>query len=152
MRPFKLSVAVQVLLVFASGALVGGLGFRFYTHRSAPRPPAETRKRPDGFRQFRQRYMNEMSKRLTLRADQVQQLSEIMDSSEHRFGELRKRINGEVRKHMGGEVKAIQQEQQDKIRAILDASQRTEYEKMLAERAKQMEERAREQGSREHHP
>lgn len=151
MRPFKLSVAVQVLLLFASGVLVGGLGFRYYSHRSAPPPPAETRKRPDGFRQFRQRYMNEMSKRLTLRADQVQQLSGIMDSSEHRFGELRKRIDSEVRKQMSGDVKAIQQEQQDKIRLILDPSQRTEYEKMLAERAKRMEERARKQGSREHH-
>jgi len=149
-RHLKLSVALQVLLVFASGALVGGLGFRFYTHRSAPPPPAEMRKRNEGFRQFRQRYTDEMHKRLNLRADQVQQLSEIMDSSEHRFGELRKRIDGEVRKQMSGDVKVIQQEQQDKIRAILDVSQRTEYEKMLIERAKRMEERARKQGSREH--
>jgi hypothetical protein len=149
-RALKLSVALQVLLVFASGALVGGLGFRFYTHQSAPPPPAEMRKRNEGFRQFRQRYTEEMHKRLNLRADQVQQLSEIMDSSEHRFGELRKRIDGEVRKQMSGDVKVIQQEQQDKIRAMLDASQCTEYEKMLVERAKRMEERARKQGSREH--
>ena len=150
MRAFKLSVALQVLLVFASGALVGGLGVRYYTHRSTPPPSPETRKRPDGSRQFRQKYVDEMRSRLNLRADQVQKLSEIMDSSEHRFGELRKRIEGEVRKQMSGDVKVIQQEQQEKIRAILDASQRTEYEKMLAERAKRMEERARKQGSREH--
>jgi hypothetical protein len=108
------------------------------------------RKRPDGFRQFRQRYIDEMRKRLSLRADQTQQLTEIMDSSERRFGELRKRIEGEVRKQMSGDVKVIQQEQQDKIRAILDASQLTEYEKMLAERAKRMKERSRKQGQREH--
>ena len=150
MRPFKLSVAVQVLLVFASGALVGGLGWRFYMHRSAPPRPAETRKRSDGFHQFRLRYTEEMRKRLNLRADQVQKLSDIMDSSEHRFGELRKHIEGEVRKQMSGDAKVIQQEQQDKIRAILDTSQIAEYEKMLAERAKRMEERARKQGSREH--
>lgn len=108
------------------------------------------RKRPDGFRQFRQRYIDEMHKRLNLRAEQVQQLSEIMDASEHRFGELRKRIEGEVRKQMSGDMKVIQQEQGDKIRAILDASQRVEYEKMLAERAKRMEERSRKQGPREH--
>jgi hypothetical protein len=146
-RFLKLSVALQVLLVFASGALVGGLGYRLYTHRSAPTLPVEMRKRPDGFRQFRQRYMDDLHTRLGLRADQVQQLSEIMDSSEHRFGELRKRVDGEVRKQMSGDVKVIQQDQQDKIRAILDASQRTVYEKMLAERAKA---RARKQGSREH--
>ena len=138
------------MLLFVSGALVGGLGFRYYTHRSAPPPPAEMRKRPDGFRQFRQRYIEEMHSRLNLRADQVQQLTEIMDSSERRFGELKKRIEGEVRKQMSGDVKVIQQEQQEKIRLILDASQRTEYEKMLAERAKRMEQRSRKQGPREH--
>ena len=137
MRPFKLSVALQVLLVFASGAVVGGLGYRFYTRQYEERPPMEGRKRPD-FGEFRKKYVADMRSHLKLREDQVQKLSEIMDSSEHRFGDLRKRIDGEVRKQMSGDLKVIQQEQQDKIRAILDASQRTEYEKMLAERAKRM--------------
>jgi hypothetical protein len=149
-RFLKLSVALQVLLVFASGALVGGLGFRLYTHRSAPTPPPETRKRPDGFR--RQRYIDDLHARLGLRADQVQQLSAIVDSTNHRFGELRKRVDEEVLKQMSGDLKVIQQEQQDKIRAILDASQRTAYEKILVERAKRrMEERSRKQGQPEHH-
>ena len=91
-----------------------------------------------------------MRKRLNLRPDQIQQLTAIMDSSEHRFGELRKRIEGEVRKQMSGDLKVIQQEQGDKIRAILDPSQHAEYEKMLAERAKRIEERSRKQGPREH--
>ena len=148
MRLLKLSVALQLLLVFASGALVGILGFRLYTHQSAPTPPAETRKRPE----FRQRYVDDMRKRLNLRADQVQQLSAIMDSSEHRFGDLRKRVDGEVRKQMSGDLKVIQQEQQDKIRAILDASQRASYEKILAERAKRrMEEHSHKQGPPEPH-
>jgi len=108
------------------------------------------RKRPDGFRQFRQKYIEEMHSRLNLRADQLQKLTEIMDSSERRIGELRKRIEGEVRKQMSADVKVIQQEQGNKIRAILDDSQRTEYEKMLVERAKRMEERSRKQGPRDH--
>jgi hypothetical protein len=123
------------LLVFAGGALVGGLGYRFYTRQYEERPPVEGRKRPDP-RDFRKKYVADMCSRLKLREDQVQKLSEIMDSTEHRFGELRKRTEGEVRKQMNGDLKVIQQEQQDNIRAILDASQRTEYEKMLAERAK----------------
>jgi hypothetical protein len=97
----------------------------------------EGRKRPD-FREFRKNYMADMRSRLKLREDQVQKLSEIMDSTEHRFGELRKRTEGEVWQRMGGEMKAISDQQRDSIRSILDASQQAEYEKMLAERAKRM--------------
>jgi hypothetical protein len=131
----KLSVALQLLLVFASGAVVGGLAYRFYTRPTQ----TEMRKRADGKAQFRQKIVNEMRSRLKLREDQVQKLSEIMDASDRRFAEAWKRVNREVRKRVDPEMKALQAEHVDKIRAILDASQRAEYEKMLEERAKREE-------------
>ena len=35
MRPLKLALVLQLLLVFVSGSFVGALGFRFYSRRTA---------------------------------------------------------------------------------------------------------------------
>lgn len=140
MRPIRLSVALQVLLVFAGGALVGGLGYRLYTRQHKESAPIEGRKGPEP-RDFRKMYIAEMSSRLKLRQDQVQKLSEIMDSTEHRFRELRKSANDEVWKRLSPEMKTISDQQRESILAILDPSQQKEFEKMLTERAKTMERR-----------
>jgi Spy/CpxP family protein refolding chaperone len=130
-RPLKLAVALQLILVFASGALVGGLAYRLYSTRSdvssgPKRPPGP----PDRGRQLRDRYLGDMRSRLKLREDQVQKLVAILDATRHNFFEAKKRSDAEM--------KALHEDQVAQIRAMLDPAQRAEYEKMLEEREKQM--------------
>ncbi|HSW51516.1 MAG TPA: hypothetical protein VLH09_15120 [Bryobacteraceae bacterium] len=136
----RLTVALQVLLVFASGALVGGLAYRLYLTRSVdpmvqklpPRPP-------DKGQRFRERYVEEMRSRLDLRADQVKKLEEIMDTTGRKFWDAKKRNDAEMRN--------LQENQVAQIRAMLDPPQVVEYERMLREREARMK-RDREFGRR----
>ncbi|RPI20076.1 MAG: hypothetical protein EHM65_00385 [Acidobacteriales bacterium] len=131
-KPVKLALVLQLLLVFASGILVGGFGYRFYSFREPPPPPRRESPPPDR-RAFRQRYLDEMRSRLNLREEQVQKLKEIMDASGRKFNVERRRSNEEM--------KALHEQQIAQIRAMLDPPQISEYEKMLAEREKLMRER-----------
>jgi hypothetical protein len=130
-RPVKLVVALQLLLVFASGLVVGGLAYRLY---STTRDVADSPKRPPGppdrGRQFRERYLQEMRSRLNLREDQVQKLIAIMDATGRKFFEVKKRSDADM--------KALHENQVAQIRAMLDPPQLAEYQKMLEEREKQM--------------
>ena len=131
MRPFRLSVALQLTLIFASGALVGGLGYRLYSvRRDVPDVPKRPLGPPDRGRKFRERYVAEMRSRLNLRDDQVQKLTEIMDATGRRFFEAKRRSDQEL--------KALHETQIAQIRAMLDPAQIPEYEKMLQEREKLM--------------
>jgi hypothetical protein len=140
-KALKLSVALQLLLVFVSGALVGGLGYRLFSMRTVPEVGKGPPRPPDRGRQFRQRFIEDMRSRLKLRDDQVKKLTEIMDATGHRFFEEKKRSDAAM--------KSLQEHQVEQIRAMLDPPQVAEYAKMLAEREKRMrEERDRKQRDR----
>ena len=131
MRPLKLTVALQLILVFASGALVGGLAYRLYsTHSDVSSSPKRPPGPPDRGRQVRDRYLADMRSRLKLREDQVPKLVAILDATRRSFFEAKRRSDGEL--------KALHEDQVAQIRAMLDPAQRAEYEKMLEEREKQM--------------
>lgn len=123
MKRIRLSVAFYVLLVFLSGAVVGGLAHRYYGLRAV-----RAAKAPTSPEEYRSRYVEEMRSRLKLREDQVLKLNEILDVTRNRYRELREKTKPEL--------KAIQQHQVEMIRSILDDSQRAEYEKMRDEREK----------------
>ncbi len=140
MKPLRLSVALQLLLVFASGALVGGLAYRLYSTRGALADSPKKQPPPgDRGRQFRERYIQEMRSRLKLRDDQVQKLTQIMDATSHRFLAAKKQSDVAM--------KSLHEDQIAQIRAMLDPPQVAEYQKMLEEREKQMA-RDREKGRR----
>lgn len=120
MRRPTFSVVLYLVLVFLSGVLVGGIGFEVYTTRSVKAAP----NRDD----LLHRYREEMQTRLRLRPDQMKQLDAILEATHGRFRQLREKYRPEVH--------AIQDEQAEQIRGILDAQQRAEYEKMREEREK----------------
>jgi uncharacterized membrane protein len=126
MNRSRLTVALYVLLVFLSGALVGGVGVSLFKG-SQPRSPEE----------FRQRYLAEMRSRLKLTGGQVTQLNAILDATRNQYREFRERHKEESR--------TIQDEQVTRINAILNADQRAEYEKMRQERDRRTKRR---EGSR----
>ena len=124
MRRATLSTILYLLLVFFSGVAVGGFGLHLYTLNSVN--ASVNPKSPD---EYRRRYVAELRNRLKLTDGQVNQLQPILDETRKRYHELRE-------KHRP-ELKAIQDDQVQKIRAILSESQQPEYSKMLDEREKQ---------------
>ncbi len=119
-----LTAVVYLVLVFLSGALVGGFGHRLYTQgtvsasSTAGRSPEE----------YRKRYIGEMRSRLMLDDGQVAKLNEILDSTRLQY----KKFNEAHKIELSG----IQNDQVARVKAILSDSQRLEYEKMRAEREK----------------
>jgi len=74
-----------------------------------------------------------MKSRLKLTADQVTQLSAILDETRSRVRSTRESIEPEIRK--------IREEQQEKVHHILSAGQRPEYDQMRKEREAEIQRR-----------
>ncbi len=115
------SAILYLGLVFLSGVLVGGLGFRAFTH-NPNRPPETQRDGP-------QQYEEYMRKRLGLRPDQVVQFHDILERTGKKFREVREKFRPEF--------EALQKDQTESIKSILDDQQKAEYEKLRAEREKE---------------
>jgi hypothetical protein len=121
MKTFRLPLLLYLTLVFLSGAVVGVLGHRFYAERAMT-----AKSRPPSPQEMRRQYVEDLRTRLKLRPEQSQRLGEILEATGKRFHETRKKWDPELR--------AIQDDQANQIRAMLDEVQRTEYEKMRQER------------------
>jgi hypothetical protein len=127
----RLSAAVYLLLVFLSGALVGGFSHRLYMTRSvnaAPRSPDEWRKK----------YVSELRERLTLDNQQVNELQQILDETRKKFQQMRDQEKPVAQK--------IQNEQTDRIRAMLRPDQQQRYEEFRLERERKRQEAERKKG------
>ena len=95
MRRSNLATLVYLLLVFVSGAVVGGFANRLYMMNTVKADSAATRSRAD----FRKQYVQEMRTRLHLTDPQVAELQQIMDTTGQHFHDLHKSIEDEhVRK------------------------------------------------------
>jgi len=122
MRRSNLTIALYLLLVFASGALVGAFGHRLITGTPVA-AKASARPSPE---EFRRQYLNEMKVRLKLTPDQFQKVNLIFDQTQARFHEARDRHNQEL--------KVIRENQVEKIHEILTAEQIPDYDKFRQER------------------
>jgi Spy/CpxP family protein refolding chaperone len=117
----NLPIALYLLLVFGSGAVVGALGYRTYnppTARSGSAPPSPN--------EWRRQYMEESKARLNLTDDQAEKLGAILDQTDARFRE--------VRVHENQLIGQIREEHFERVRGILTAEQIPKYEKLHAER------------------
>jgi hypothetical protein len=118
----NLPIALYLLLVFGSGAVVGALGYRTYnppTARGSLNPPPSPS-------EWRRQYMEESKERLSLTDDQVEKLGAILDQTDARFRE--------VREHDNQLIREIREEHFERVRKILTAEQIPKYEKLHAER------------------
>jgi len=117
----NLVVLGYLLLVFLAGAAVGGFADRLYWGR-----PATARMSPE---QYRIHLVAELTKRLNLEPAQVDKLNAIFDATGAHFREIHKRIEPDLA--------TLRTEHDDRVRAILNDSQRAEYDKWRAERDKE---------------
>ena len=123
------SIALYVVLIFASGILAGVLGQKLLSSRvvsadSAPRSPE----------QWRAKYVAEIRERLALDSAQETKVNQVLDKTRARFNEVRERSRPEM--------KRIHDEQVDSIREILNQSQKSGYATFLLEKEAQKKARA----------
>jgi|DewCreStandDraft_4_1066084.scaffolds.fasta_scaffold96242_3 hypothetical protein len=133
MKRSNLTVALSLLIVFASGVVVGVVGDRYFTGRQqmaqkTPRTPEE----------YRRAYVEEMTRRLKLTPEQLEKLNVILDETREQFRQLREKQRPEFR--------ALQEAQTEKINAILDDQQREEYARMRKEREEKRKKEEKERG------
>jgi Spy/CpxP family protein refolding chaperone len=119
----RLTIALYVGLIFASGVVLGVFGHSLYavttviSKGGGGNPKAE---------EVRKKTLAEMQSRMKLSDDQVAKINSILDETRARFHEVRERYRPQMDE--------IQKNQRDKVRTILSPEQRAEYEKMLKER------------------
>lgn len=133
----NLSAGLYLIVVFLSGALVGGFGYRLYTMNSVS-ASAPAKPKPED---FRKRYMDEMRNRLKLSDDQVSKLAQIWDDTRNRYRELHERTKPQL-DAIKAQEKEIQGQHRQDVRSMLNDTQRAEYQKMLDEREKRKQEEA----------
>jgi Spy/CpxP family protein refolding chaperone len=121
----KLSAIVYLLLVFLSGALVGGLSYRLYAMNTVSASSGAPKASPE---EFRRHYIDGMRTKVNLDEKQIEQVNQILDETRAQFDQ--------VRAKMRTEGQSIQNEQVAKITAILRDDQKANYEAFRAEREK----------------
>jgi Spy/CpxP family protein refolding chaperone len=120
MRRSNLTTLLYLVLVFASGMVLGGFANRLYM-KTAPAASA-----PKTRAQFRKEYIQDMSTRLKLSESQVAELQEIIQATDHRLRDMHK---------------GIDDEHAQKVAAMLNDSQKAEYAKMREERERKRQQR-----------
>jgi hypothetical protein len=128
----RASIALYMGLVFASGAVLGVFGTRYYNQvtfeaRFKDKGGKGRRMSPEEYRRDAIRHMKE---RLSLTPEQETKLGLIYDETRAQFDALQRRIVPEQQ--------AIGDAQTDRIREMLSPAQREEYEEMRKEREQKM--------------
>jgi hypothetical protein len=122
MRRSNVATLVYLLVVFASGAVVGGFADHLFMAKTV------TAGTPRNHAEIRKQYIQDMRSRLHLSDPQIAQLQEIMDATGQKMHEMHKDIEDQhVRK----------------VIAMLDDNQKAEYAKMREEREKHRQEQAK---------
>jgi hypothetical protein len=122
------SAFLSLLLVFLSGALVGGFAARRFTVNSVIGGPPTGMKRPDP-EEVRKRLVTEMKTRVKLDDQQVTQLQKIFDETRESFGKLQDKRNAEAR--------ALRDNQTERVKAMLRPDQQPLYDQLHAEHIEQ---------------
>jgi hypothetical protein len=118
----RLTAILYLVLVFASGILVGVASNRLYTVKASVRSATA----PWTMEELRKSYTAQMKQRVGVSDDQAAAVAKILDSTKKKFDEIR-RQERPLRDR-------IQQEQVDEIRALLTDTQKTAFDAWRAER------------------
>jgi len=97
------SAALYLVLVFLSGALLGGLAYRLYAVNTVV---ATVPQRTDPV-EWRKHYMDEMRTRLHTDADQETQINQILDETGAAFTKLRERERQDAQDEQNRQIAKI---------------------------------------------
>jgi len=124
MRRSNLLIAFYLVLIFASGVVVGAFATHLYAAKAvSANKAAPVRLTPA---EVRREYTTEIQTRLSLTPDQMTKLNVVLD-------ETGSKVHTEHERH-NHEMKSIHEDQVAKTRAFLTDVQRPEYEKLRKER------------------
>jgi hypothetical protein len=124
----RLTIALYLILVFASGILVGVVSHRLYATTSI----ASANNSPQTVAEFRRRYLEGMKKEVGASEAQLVEIGKILEDTKEKVDEL---AAAEKPLH-----DKIQQDHIDQIKELLSPPQRIAYENWRAarERAKRL--------------
>jgi hypothetical protein len=120
----RYSAFLYLVLVFASGILVGVVSHRLYVTSSV----SATVPQPRTMDEFHKKYMAEMRAKVGIDDQQAAAVVRILDDTKRKFDDLTKK---EKPLH-----DAIQQEQIDEVSALLTPQEKIAYDNWRAERAR----------------
>ena len=145
MKRSQLGMFLSMLAVFASGIGVGALGYHSYTVKTvaATTGSQQPKRTPE---EWRKAYVEELRQRLQLDSKQVTNLNTILDDTRSQFHALKNRQKSEADQLRD----QIRSDQREKVSAMLNADQRSEYAKFWEERERKMkaDQAAREQAAK----
>ena len=121
----RLGTAAYLILVFASGILVGIVSHRLYMTATAS---ANVAPAPRSMQEFKRRYLADMRQKVHATDAQIAEVDRILDDTKRRFDELHAQEKPLRDK--------IQQDQLSEIRALLDDQQRDAFNRWHEERMK----------------
>jgi len=122
MSKSKLSAFLTLLLVFASGAVLGAVANRLYMVNTVVGGPGGKRPGPE---EIRKRQVDEMRERVKADDAQIASFNQILDQTKTSFDQAHKQYNAAFR--------AIWDEQRNKVRAILRPDQVVLFDQVMAE-------------------
>jgi hypothetical protein len=121
----RYSAALYLILVFASGILVGVVSHRLYVTATVRATVPQPLRTADD---VRREYLSEMRAKVGVNDTQLASVNRILDETKRKFDDL---------KHKEKPLHdAIQQDQIDAISALLTPQQKTAYDNWRAERAR----------------
>ena len=136
MKP-RLKGTLLLLLAFGLGVVGGAVGFGVYHTRFG-----EWRA-PGGAARFQERVLSRLTKELGLRSEQRQKVEAVLEETSQEFAKLREEIGPKFRDLRNGA--------QERIRAVLDATQQAKFDK-LAQEWERRAERWRNRGAKPEGP
>ncbi len=120
----RFSTAIYLMLVFASGILVGVVSYRLYAATTV----TATANAPRTMEQYRKQFIAEMRQKVGTNDAQISQINQALDNAKHRLDALHTQEKPLRDK--------IEQERIEEIRAALDDKQKVVYDNWRAERAR----------------
>ena len=114
------SLILALVLVFASGIAVGGVGYHFYTVKTVAANAGQT---PD---KFRSDFITDMKMKLSLSEEQITKVNVVLDQTRIQYKEIRDRMKPDMSR--------IKSEQVEKINLLLNPVQQKQYEALRAAR------------------
>jgi hypothetical protein len=134
----KVSAFLSVLLVFASGAAMGAVGYRLYmvkTVASSVQPPTKKKTSPEEFRKLAMARLRDAVK---LTDQQLIEVQKVYDWQGDQFMPIHKKYQAQIDqdwREFDQQRDQIHEEAVTKMKAILTPDQQPLYEKWLADRA-----------------
>jgi uncharacterized protein involved in tolerance to divalent cations len=144
----KVSAFFSVLLVFASGAAMGAVGYRLYVVKTVASPVQAATKKKLSPEESRKRLLTHLNDAIKLNPQQLEEVKKIYDWQGDQFKPIQKKYQAKIDQdwqEFDQQLHQLHDESVAKIRGLLTADQQPLYDKWLADRAERDRKRRQEQ-------